>query len=180
VHCPLGSLPRALATEPATIPAAVPYLGPDKDRVAKWRAPPRGRALAAHRHRLVRKRRSPNDRNRSIALEQLAPTPVSDNASFLSIQRELRGEDAALMAASAAYPRRRRTRGFRRHRRRGVAGRSGHRGGYVGGHLAGALGRPTWVLVPFAPDWRWMLDREDSPGTDARLFRQGAPATGRA
>jgi ADP-heptose:LPS heptosyltransferase len=40
-------------------------------------------------------------------------------------------------------------------------------------HLAGALGRPTWILLPFAPDWRWLLDRDDSPSyPTARLFRQ--------
>jgi ADP-heptose:LPS heptosyltransferase len=43
-------------------------------------------------------------------------------------------------------------------------------------HLAGALARTTWVLLPFAPDWRWMLDREDSPWyPTVRLFRQTAP-----
>jgi hypothetical protein len=40
-------------------------------------------------------------------------------------------------------------------------------------HLAGALGRPVWILLPFMPDWRWLLDREDSPWyPTARLFRQ--------
>lgn len=40
-------------------------------------------------------------------------------------------------------------------------------------HLAGALGRPVWLLLPFAPDWRWLVDREDSPWYPTmRLFRQ--------
>ena len=43
-------------------------------------------------------------------------------------------------------------------------------------HLAGALGRPTWLLLKYTPDWRWMLDRDDSPWyPTVRLFRQTRP-----
>jgi ADP-heptose:LPS heptosyltransferase len=45
-------------------------------------------------------------------------------------------------------------------------------------HLAGAMGIPTWILLPFAPDWRWLLDRDDSPWyPTARLFRQTEPGS---
>jgi len=44
-------------------------------------------------------------------------------------------------------------------------------------HLAGALGRPVWILLPFLPDWRWMLDRDDSPWyASVKLFRQRRPS----
>jgi tetratricopeptide (TPR) repeat protein len=176
VQCPLGSLPLALGTGPSTIPADIPYLEPDQERVAKWRqclasAPARRIAIA-----WAGNASHPNDRSRTIPFEMLAPL-WSANAGFVSIQRQPTAKDLALMA--------------------GIP-RLLHVGAELDdfddtaavlsladlvivvdtsvAHLAGALGRPTWLLVPFAPDWRWQLDRVDSPWYPTmRLFRQPAP-----
>ena len=161
VHCPLGSLPLALKTEPATIPAGIPYLRADEALIAKWRA---------HIERLPGKRVAltwagnvshANDRNRSIDLALLEPLFALDGVSFLSIQHELRGNDAELLARHASVT---------------------HLGGDLADmadtaaiaaladltisvdtsvvHLTGALGRPVWVMLPFAPDWRWTPARD--------------------
>jgi tetratricopeptide (TPR) repeat protein len=175
VHCPLGSLPLALKTEPSAIPAAIPYLTASEERIAKWRA--RLAGLGAPRVALAWAGQAahPNDHNRSIKLAQLAPLLRRDRIAFISVQRELR-EDGPALAGFPAIT-------------------------HVGeelqdfddtaavlslcdlvvsvdtsvAHLAGAMGRPTWVLLPFHPDWRWMLDRTDSPWyPTARLYRQSA------
>jgi tetratricopeptide (TPR) repeat protein len=178
VHCPLGSLPLALQTEPATIPADIPYLRADAARLAQWRA--RLEALPGKRVALAWAGNvsHPNDRNRSIDLKLLEPLLSLDGVSFLSIQRELRAHDAELLARHANVT---------------------HLGGELADmadtaavaaladltiavdtsvvHVAGALARPVWVLLPFAPDWRWTLSGERSPWyPQARLFRQGALA----
>ena len=176
MHCPLGSLPLALATELSSIPADIPYLEPDPERLAGWRARLSGVPSPRIAITWEGNVNHPNDRNRSIGFGQLAPFWLTE-ASFVSIQREPTAEDAAAMA--------------------GIP-RLLHLGSELDdfddtaavlslvdlaitvdtsvAHLAGALGRPTWLLVPFAPDWRWMLDREDSPWyPTARLFRQPAP-----
>src|ERR1035437_4067628 len=181
VHCPLGSLPLALKTEPGNIPAEIPYLRADEAHLAKWRS-----ALAALPGKRVALAWAgnvshANDRNRSIDLALLEPLlaqgGVSGGVSFLSIQRELRGNDAELLA---------------RH------GNVSHLGGELSDmadtaavvaladltisvdtsvvHLAGALARPVWVMLPFAPDWRWTLTGEHSPWyPQARLLRQPTP-----
>jgi len=174
VHCPLGSLPLALKTELGTIPADIPYLRADEAHLAQWR--PRIEALPGKRVALAwaGNVNHANDRNRSIDLKLLEPLLALDGVSFLSIQRELRGNDAELLV---------------RH------GNVSHLGGELSDmadtaavaaladltisvdtsvvHLAGALGRPVWVMLPFAPDWRWTLSGEHSPWyPQARLFRQ--------
>jgi len=97
VHCPLGSLPLAFKTEPATVPADIPYLSADDAHLAKWSAPigalerPRiALAWSGNPSHL-------NDRNRSIAFAKLAAL-LSIPAQFVSIQRDVRGDDAIALA----------------------------------------------------------------------------------
>jgi tetratricopeptide (TPR) repeat protein len=174
LHCPLASLPLAMKTELAGIPADVPYLAAPAERLAKWRA--RMDALDRPRIALAWSGNAAhgNDRNRSIALSRLQPLWSIDGASFVGVQRDLRAADAGVLAG---------------------APRLVHVGDELSdfadtaavlaladlvvsvdsavAHLAGAMGRPLWILLPFSPDWRWMLDREDSPWyPTARLFRQ--------
>jgi tetratricopeptide (TPR) repeat protein len=175
VHCPLGSLPLALRTEPDNVPADIPYLSADDTDLARWSA----RIGGLERPRIaIAWSGNPshfNDRNRSIPFARLAPL-FSSPARFLSIQRNVRSEDAEQLAAQA---------------------RVTHLGGALENftdtaaviarcdlvisadtavaHLAGAMGRPLWVLIPFAPDWRWTLDGETTPWyPTARIFRQTA------
>jgi tetratricopeptide (TPR) repeat protein len=173
-HCPLMSLPLVFGTTLENIPAAVPYLSADEAKVAEWRArlgPARGRRIGLAwsgnpEHK--------NDRNRSIALEMLAPVLKLD-AEFISVQKEVRPSDQAALD----------TYGIRHY---GEALRDFEDTAALlmsmdlviavdtaVAHLAGALGRPVWILLPYAPDWRWLLGREDSPWyPTARLFRQAA------
>ena len=98
VYCPLGSLPLALKTEPSSIPATIPYLRADDTRIAKWR--PALEALPGKRVALAwaGHARHANDRNRSIDLKLLGPLFASEGVSFVSVQRDLRGDDAARLA----------------------------------------------------------------------------------
>ncbi len=176
VHCPMGSLPLALRTEATALPAAIPYLEASEERIAKWRS--RLAELPAPRVAIAWSGRAahPNDRNRSIALARLAPLFALEAVSFISVQRELRGEDAQ---ALARLPRIAHL-GEELHDFDDTAAVLALADLVISvdtsvAHLAGAMGRPAWILLPFAPDWRWMLRREDSPWyPTARLFRQDA------
>jgi len=179
LHCPLGSLPLALRTEAATIPAEVPYVRSDPARVAKWQSrlgEPDGRGGPRIAIAWAGNPKHANDRNRSIALAQLAPL-FSLNERFVSVQRDLRDDDARVLAG---------------HRQVMPIGDALDDFADTAAvldlvdlvitvdtsvaHLAGAMGRPVWILLPFSPDWRWGLAGDSSRWyPTARLFRQSSP-----
>ncbi|AJK50056.1 tetratricopeptide repeat protein [Burkholderia plantarii] len=178
-QCPLMSLPYAFRTTIETVPAAVPYLRADPARRAAWAA--RLDAVAAPGRPRVGlawsgNPRHANDLNRSIPFAMLAPWIAASGASVVSLQQAVRPRDAEAFAAS------------------GVASFGEALESFADtaalvealdlvisvdtsiAHLAGALGRPLWVLLPRVPDWRWLLDRDDSPWyPGATLFRQDRP-----
>jgi tetratricopeptide (TPR) repeat protein len=171
-HCPLGSLPLAFDTTLDTIPATVPYVsvgnnGPDwLTRLGAKKLPRIGLVWSGNPNHA-------NDQNRSIALETLLPM-LDVEAQFVSLQKDPRPGNATIL----------RTRndildlGPELESFSDTAALLRHLDLLISvdtsvAHLAGALGRPAWVLLPYVPDWRWLLDREDSPWYPSlRLFRQ--------
>jgi tetratricopeptide (TPR) repeat protein len=176
VHLPLMSLPRVMNTTPASIPRDVPYLHADATEVEIWRKRMMdgsssikvGLAWAGSGlHK--------NDRNRSIKLSTLASLAGVPNVRFFSLQKgqaasETRSspmhltdmtEDFHDFAAAAAF----------------IANLDlviAVDTSIV--HLAGAMGKAVWTLLPFSPDWRWLLKRGDSLWYPTmRLFRQPSP-----
>jgi tetratricopeptide (TPR) repeat protein len=175
-HVPLLSLPFAFRMRAADIPATVPYLRADPGRLAQWDdvfearsatgVPRVGVVWSGSRGHL-------NDHNRSLKLAQLAPL-FDANAAFVSLQKDVRDCDRDTLAQHV--------------RLRDVSDRLvtfADTAALVSrldvvisvdtsvAHLAGALGKPVWIALPFTPDWRWQLERSDSPWyPQARLFRQ--------
>jgi tetratricopeptide (TPR) repeat protein len=174
LHCPLMSLPLAFRTTLSTIPAQSPYLSVPKTHAAKWlqrlprAATPRvGISWAGNPS-------FKHDDWRSIGLRNMLPLLARTDVQFVSLQKFLRDGDADILRAHPHIL---------------------HLGDEIETfadtaaimstldlvissdtaivHLAGALGRPLWILLAFVPDWRWLLDRNDSPWyPTARLFRQ--------
>jgi len=176
LQCPISSLPLAFATTPDTIPAAVSYLpAPPPARREAWeqRLGPRRRPRIGlvWSGSLTHK----NDHNRSIPLQGLSRILALD-ATFVSLQKDPRPADCETL-----------------HRHPEINDWTadltdfGETAALIScldlvisvdtsvAHLAAALGRPTWVLLPYTPDYRWLLAREDSPWyPTVRLFRQSA------
>ena len=186
LHCPLLSLPLAFGTTLATIPAQIPYLQADRRLAARWRerlsslpgikiglvwAGDSGRALPDARSR---------DRRRSIPLSCFAPLArharlgAAPEISFVSLQK-----GSAAMQAADPPP------GLVLHDWTAALNDFADTAALVEAldlvvsadtavaHLAGALGKPVWVLNRYDACWRWLRDRTDSPWyPTARLFRQ--------
>ena len=175
-HCPLLSLPLACATTLETIPAQIPHIVPADADIASWR--PR---LPQRRPRIglvwSGERSHDNDLNRSISLATLKPLLALPELAFVSLQHEVRDEDLPLLQSLAS---------------RGeicaigdqfedfadTAAAVAQLDAVIAvdtavAHLVGAMGKPLFLLLPFAADFRWLRERADSPWyPSARLFRQ--------
>jgi tetratricopeptide (TPR) repeat protein len=172
-HCPLLSLPLAFGTELSSIPAKIPYVHPDPALVKVWEQRMQGDSL---RIGLAwgGNPNYPHELWRSIPLEQLAPLTNLENTTFYSLQMGAPAEQVKqlgrrvhlidLQAEQKDFA--------------DTAAIVANLGLVISidtsvAHLAGAMGKPVWVLLHKSPDWRWLIEREDNPWyPTARLFRQ--------
>ena len=175
LYCPLLSLPLAFGTELATIPSTVPYIRPLDERIAKWRGrvPSNGRlrvgiCWAGTSDHL-------NDRNRSIPLERFATILSGSGLDFVSLQKDVSTEQLAILREHDVVQLGQEFQDFA-----DTAAVVAMLDLIIAvdtsvAHLAGAMGKAVALLVPFSPDFRWMLDRTDTPWYPTmRLFRQSA------
>jgi Flp pilus assembly protein TadD len=174
-QCPFMSLPLAFGTDLASIPAKIPYLHADPDKVQAWSQRLEGEGL---RVGLVwaGNPKHVNDCQRSLSLAQFAPVTQVPGVSFYALQK---GPGAIETQSLPA--------GMRLIDLGPYQSDIADTAAIVANldlvlsvdtsvaHLAGALGKPVWILLQYMPDWRWLLEREDSPWyPTARLFRQSA------
>jgi len=172
LHCPLMSLPRALKTEIATIPSEIPYLKAcPKAEVADGGGAERPRVGVVWAGNTSHH----NDRNRSIPLSLFTQLFENSSIQFISLQRDLGSDDAALLASHGVESMGADLRDFA-----DTAALIAQLDLVVSvdtavAHLAGALGKPITILLPYAADFRWLRQRHDSPWyPTARLIRQPA------
>jgi tetratricopeptide (TPR) repeat protein len=173
LHCPLMSLPRAFGTTAETIPADVTYLEVPAARAQSLaqRPPAQGPLIGIA---WAGRPTHHNDQNRSLPLARLAPLLRRPGARFVSLQRDLRDGDAAILRDSPGVL-----------DLGGVPADLADTAALIArldavisvdsavAHLAGALGKRLFLLLPFAADFRWLRGREDSDWyPTARLIRQ--------
>ena len=176
VVCALLSLPHLLGTDHLNIPTTIPYLKLDTVRSHSWES-----RFASHKGLRVGlvwagNPSHKNDSNRSIAFSALAPLLALDGVQFYSFQVGERSKDLATLPpdiAAKVHDLSADLRDFG-----DTAAALQHVDVLVCvdtsiAHVAGALGLPVWLLLPWMPDWRWMLHREDTPWYPSmRILRQ--------
>jgi hypothetical protein len=172
LQCPLPSLPLAFKTGLETIPSSAPYLRVPKHALEYW-----GALLGIKRGLRIGLAWAGNavhvrDRERSMRLRDLLPL-LDIDATFVSLQKEVRAVDAETLEHCDMLRFDRELGDFS-----DTAALILQLDLVISvdtsvAHLAGALGKPVWILLTHAPDWRWLLERDDSPWyPSARLFRQ--------
>jgi tetratricopeptide (TPR) repeat protein len=175
VHCSMLDLPHLLGTTAQNIPAAVSYLaapaGTVPDRISNERGLRVGLVWAGnpkHKH----------DARRSIAFDRFVALGGVPGVRYYNLMRpsDLRGDEAARFAAHDIIDLGAQIGDFAATARFIAALDLVIAVDTAVVHLAGALGQKVWVLLPFAPDWRWQLGRDDSPWyPSAKLYRQEQP-----
>ncbi len=177
---PMLSAPHRLATRLETIPADTPYVFADPQRVAAWQT--RLSGLGGFRVGIVWQgnAKCPGDAQRSIALRHFAPLAELPGVQLVSLQKGPGAEQLEefkhwpvlsfgdqLDAAGGAFMD---TAAIMQSLDLVISSDT------AAAHLAGALRVPVWAVLQAVPDWRWMLDRDDSPWyPEMRLFRQPSP-----
>ncbi|WP_316165151.1 MULTISPECIES: tetratricopeptide repeat protein [unclassified Bradyrhizobium] len=178
LQLPLMDLPRIFGTTLQTIPADIPYLHADPVKVAAWRAELGKTSLLKVGVVWAGNPRHKGDSQRSLAVEAVLPHLVTPGIQLFSLQKEPRPADAPVLAQLGDA----------------IVDLAPALGDFSDtaaaisaldlvisvdtsvAHLAGAMGRPVWILLPYALDWRWLREREDSPWYPTmRLFRQEQP-----
>jgi Flp pilus assembly protein TadD len=180
-HVPVFSLPHVFGTTIDTIPAEIPYLTVDPGRRKSWDAKIKSATPAGTRLRVgiawAGNPKHKNDANRSIHPDLLAPLADVEGVAFFNLQKANENEKAAMQPSrprlidftSSLYD-------FAE-----TAALVDHLDLVICAdtavsHLAGALGKPVWTLLPFIPDFRWGLQGSQSPWYPTmRLFRQSKP-----
>lgn len=179
LQSPILSLPYLLGTDIATIPGSIPYIRPEKSLVDKWRASMSRYEGADMKVGLAwaGKPSHKRDLHRSFPLSVYEPLAGFKNITFISLQK-----------GDAAVDARYQPEGMNLVEPMGEVTDFSDTAALIENldlvisadtavaHLAGAMGKPVWTLLPYAPDWRWLLDRSDSPWYPTmKLFRQSKP-----
>lgn len=173
LHCPLMSLPGAMGTRLESIPARVPYLLPDPERVAAWSAQLGPRTRPRVGIAWSGGSRPPFGGLRNVPLSKFS-TLADAGWELLGLQTEVQESDRAAMNGMGGL----RWLGDSIRDFDDTAAIASLCDAVVSidtsvAHLAGAMGKAVRILLPLAPDWRWLRERGDSPWyPTARLYRQ--------